>query len=311
MPIVQEHLIGCKTGKGKKQLLIAIGGMHGNEIAGIQAIERVLDVLKNSSKPFNGTFVGLIGNVQAIKAGKRYLHSDLNRIWDEANVLLAQSATDFSKIPDHLMLKQLHLTIEHFTTQGFDEICIIDLHTTSANGGVFIVCPDEEQHKKMISRLHVPVILNLEQKLKGTAMQYFWQQQMVSFAFEGGNHYSPQSVDKMESALWLCLEYMGCVKRKDFDNIEYHDLRLIHATEELPHFCKVVEHHYIAPGDAFAMEPGFTNFQPVARGTLLAHDKNGPIRSSYDGFVLMPLYQSQGSDGYFLIKQLTQRAPLA
>ena len=35
----EEHIIGEVIGEGKQQLILAIGGMHGNERGGIQAIE--------------------------------------------------------------------------------------------------------------------------------------------------------------------------------------------------------------------------------------------------------------------------------
>ncbi|MGB0432056.1 MAG: hypothetical protein ACPGLV_16395 [Bacteroidia bacterium] len=46
----------------------------------------------------------------------------------------------------------------------------------------------------------------------------------------------------------------------------------------------------------------FLNFQKIEKGTLLATDKNGPIYCEQDCFMLMPLYQKQGSDGFFLIE---------
>ena len=248
--------------------------------------------------------MGLSGNLLALRHQQRYLKNDLNRIWTEIDFELANSISEPIEHPDHFQLKTLNSTIDHYLGLGYDEVCIIDLHTTSANGGVFIACPDDESHKKMIKRLHVPVILDLADDLKGTAMQHFWDKGIISFAFEGGNHNSPDSVDRIESAIWLCLEYMGCIDRHEFDNVEYHDLRLIHATDELPHFCKLIKHHYINENDEFVMEPGFSNFQKVKKGTLLAHDKNGPIYCNEDCYILMPLYQKQGSDGFFLIKQL-------
>jgi len=38
----------------------------------------------------------------------------------------------------------------------------------------------------------------------------------------------------------------------------------------------------------------------VRAGTLLARDKAGEIRAREDGIVVMPLYQGQGEDGFFL-----------
>jgi succinylglutamate desuccinylase len=303
MSFNSEHLIDEKIGKGRKQLLIAIGAMHGNERAGIEAIERVFKVLNHTQKGFNGAFVGLKGNLFALRHEKRFIKNDLNRIWTESDFEIAEKCTNAIEFPDHYQLKTLKKAIEHYLKMGYEDIVIIDLHTTSATGGVFIACPNDETHTKMIKRLHVPVIPNLVDDLKGTAMQHFWDNNIVSFAFEGGNHYNPDSANKMESALWLCLEYLGHVDRHEFDNVEYHDLRLIHATEGLPHFCNIIQHHSIDPGDNFKMEPGFTNFQPISKGTLLASDKNGPIYCPEDCFMLMPLYQEQGTDGFFLVKQ--------
>ena len=60
----------------------------------------------------------------------------------------------------------------------------------------------------------------------------------------------------------------------------------------------------IREGDDFVMEPGFTNFQPVERGQTLARDRRGPILARESGQILMPLYQKQGTDGFFLVRQV-------
>ena len=52
------------------------------------------------------------------------------------------------------------------------------------------------------------------------------------------------------------------------------------------------------------MEPGFTNFQSVRRGELLAHDRIGAIKASETGLILMPLYQKLGNDGFFLVREV-------
>jgi succinylglutamate desuccinylase len=50
------------------------------------------------------------------------------------------------------------------------------------------------------------------------------------------------------------------------------------------------------------MLPGFNNFDKIVKGQPLAKDKNGPIYASIDGYILMPLYQKQGEDGFFIIQ---------
>ena len=303
----EEHIIGEVIGEGRNQLIIAIGGMHGNERGGIQAIERVIKVLNSAGHSFHGKLIGLRGNPRALEQNVRFLHSDLNRIWTKDDLDFAYTEFDPLQHAEHLALRHLHELIESEASE-YDEVVIVDFHTTSAIGGVFIACPDEEINKRLVRRLHVPVILNLARDLAGTAMQYYWDKNLVAFAFEGGNHYAAEAIDKMESSLWLILEFMQCIDRHEFDNVEYHDLRLIHATEGLPHFCKLIGHHKIHVGDDFKMLPGFKNFQRIHRGQHLADDAKGAIYAQTDGLILMPLYQEKGSDGFFIIEELLQHS---
>jgi succinylglutamate desuccinylase len=51
------------------------------------------------------------------------------------------------------------------------------------------------------------------------------------------------------------------------------------------------------------MLPGFRNFDPVREGQLLA--RSGPqlareVRAPWSGTLIMPRYQGQGLDGFFL-----------
>jgi succinylglutamate desuccinylase len=52
------------------------------------------------------------------------------------------------------------------------------------------------------------------------------------------------------------------------------------------------------------MQPDYKNFQAVEKGELLALDKHGEIRADEDGLILMPLYQKQGDDGFFLVRRI-------
>jgi len=62
-------------------MLIVLGGIHGNEPAGLLALEPLIDGLALAA----GDFVALSGNRAALAAGVRYIERDLNRGWsDEA-----------------------------------------------------------------------------------------------------------------------------------------------------------------------------------------------------------------------------------
>ena len=50
------------------------------------------------------------------------------------------------------------------------------------------------------------------------------------------------------------------------------------------------------------MVEGYVNFQRVKQGQMLAASAHGDVRARFPGLILMPLYQSQGDDGFFLVR---------
>jgi succinylglutamate desuccinylase len=50
----------------------------------------------------------------------------------------------------------------------------------------------------------------------------------------------------------------------------------------------------------FKMFPGFQNFSPIRKGEPLATDRHGIVYAPNGGCILMPLYQGQGNDGFFI-----------
>ena len=62
---------------------------------------------------------------------------------------------------------------------------------------------------------------------------------------------------------------------------------------------EVVSRFAITPEQGFTMVPGFRNVDYARASQLLARDNNGEIRAESDGVIILPLYQGQGSDGFF------------
>ncbi|NIP82429.1 MAG: aspartoacylase, partial [Gemmatimonadetes bacterium] len=55
----------------------------------------------------------------------------------------------------------------------------------------------------------------------------------------------------------------------------------------------------------FIMDPGYTSFQQVEAGQRLGHWGDGrPVVAPEGGRLLMPLYQEQGDDGFFLTRDV-------
>ena len=62
--------------------------------------------------------------------------------------------------------------------------------------------------------------------------------------------------------------------------------------------------HPVLPDDGFVMEPGRDNVGRMRAGELLARDHHGEIPPPYDGMLLLPLYQAQGENGFFLGREI-------
>jgi len=307
-----ERIIGRHTGQTKGPLLICIGGIHGNEPAGIQALDILFKLIEiepetNPEFTFKGRLLGLRGNTKAIRQSTRYLERDLNRLLTPENVQRAKAAAREKLRPEEQEMLELITTIEEEVAEYQpDRVIVLDLHTTTAFGGIFSIATDEPESERIAVELHAPVIKGMMAGIQGTTLHYFNKENLgvdtVTVVFESGQHEETLSVNRAIAAIINCMRTVGCVRAEDVEN--RHDALLIEYSKGLPKVLNLLYCHEITEKDKFKMMPGYKNFQTVKEGELLAHDKEGPIYAQSDGFILMPLYQPQGEDGFFLIEAL-------
>lgn len=300
-----KRIIGEYTQKINGPLLICTAGVHGNEIAGIKALERVFKKLEEKQIAIKGSFIGLIGNIEAIKVDKRFIERDLNRIWDRDHMefIKASPINELTRTEDKEQ-KALIEIINNYLHKPHTRFLFLDLHTTSASGGVFSIASDNHVSKDLALKLKVPVIISFEDVLKGTTLNYFNHLGLEAIGFEAGQHYDESSIDNIEAAVMLLLAEEGCIEESTLPELEIYHKLLENIGKGLPKLVEFRYRHDIKQDDHFKMEPGFSNFQKVNAGTLLAHDIHGEIRAKENGMILMPLYQKQGEDGFFIIKPI-------
>jgi len=307
-----ERIIGSYTGHEKGPLLIVFGAMHGNEPAGVKALEMMFKMLEvepvtNPEFQFCGKLVGLIGNVRAREKGLRYINRDLNRQWTQENITKVQNSKIEDLDEEELELRELLEVVHHeIETYQPEKLVFLDLHTTTAYGGIFSIPQENEESVRIAIELHAPVIKGLLKGVKGTTLHYFtnenFEPETVAVTFESGQHNEEISVNRAIAALTNCMRTIGCVQEAHVEN--RHDSILMEYSKGLPKIAQLITIHSIQPEDHFEMAPNYKNFQSVKKGDVLAFDKNGKIKAVEDGLILMPLYQKQGDDGFFLIKTL-------
>jgi len=316
-----DRVIGVYTQNRVGNQLIFFSGIHGNEPSGVRALQRVFAHLHKHRPSFRGSVVGLAGNPPALAQGKRYLDQDLNRLFDlerlraldqqesqqgrDVNAVLRPEAALPAQTPlcgelrEALELYRITERLVHSGTPT--QRIFVDLHATSAAGGGFSVIRDTEANREIAARMHLPLIFGLETQLQATLMNMMYRLGLTGIVFEGGQIGSAEALDVHTAGIWTLMAGLGCLHPKDVPDYRRHVNRMIDAAEGLPKAVQTCYRHALQPGDGFVMQPGYTNFYPVSQGDVLAHDRNGPVLAPRDGLLLMPLYQEQGEDGFFLV----------
>ena len=311
-----KRIIGQYNGSEEGALVIAIGAMHGNEPAGVKALEKLFKMLtdepkRNPNFRFHGRLVGIIGNTRAYKQGKRFIEKDLNRQFPNERFDLKEKKETPQYIDlfnEDLELKELLQCIENeIVMHNPKKLIVLDLHTTSASGGVFTIVGEDAESFLIATELHAPVLTGFIKGLGGTSLHYFKTENMgiptVALSFEAGQHEDAISVYRAVAWLVNALRAIGCVAEHDVES--RHEEILRGYARNLPKVVQLIDSHKITNEDNFKMLPNFKNFQPVKKGEILATDKKGDITAPEDCLILMPLYQPQGSDGFFLVRAIS------
>jgi predicted deacylase len=293
-----RHLLGRRVDRATGPLLVCVAGLHGNEPAGVAALRRVLAELERSPEPLAGGVAAYAGNLGALAAGERFLDRDLNRLWSPE--ALARAARGDDNCRELAALAGLDAALAGELAAARGPVFLLDLHTTSGAGPSFAVLDDSLANRRFALALAVPLVLGLEEELAGTLVFHWTERGVTCVAFEGGQHDDPESVARCEAATWLALAAADILPRALRARAEASRRRLRAQRGAAPQLVEVTYRHRIAPGDDFRMLPGFASFDRVAAGQELAVDRSGPVRSPWRGRLLMPLYQPQGEDGFFL-----------
>lgn len=281
--------------------LMVLAGIHGNEPAGVVALQRVLGRLQELEVPVRGRVVGLAGNLSALADGRRFLDRDLNRGWSAAAIEAMRRRLPQDLSPEDREQQALLQAFEGVLHTASGPLVYLDLHSSSADGAPFLCLADTIDNRRLGLATGIPIILGIEETIDGASLEWFAQRGILAIAAEGGQHTRAETIANHEALLWLVAVHLGIVPADRVD-LAPHRERLRAAASSVPAIVEIVRRHAITADDAFVMEPGFTNFSAVRRGQRLARDRRGEILAPSDCRVLLPLYQKLGDDGFFLAR---------
>jgi succinylglutamate desuccinylase len=299
-----ERVIGRFVGDPDGPSLIAVGSIHGNETSGRIALERVAEFLRTSNVRINGRIYLFTGNVRASEESVRFIDADLNRRWTREHILTNTPPRTPSYIisedrEQHELLRLFHDVLG----SAADEVYALDLHSTSATGLPFATVGDTMRNRRFVMQMPVNIVLGIEEQLEGTMLEFLNNEGAVTLGFEAGQHDAASSVGNHEALVLVALVHSGIIQKEDLARYDEYMERLARATQQ-PRIIEVRHREAITTSDDFKMEPGFRNFDPVTKGQKLATNRNGDITSPESGMIMMPLYQKQGEDGFFIVREV-------
>jgi len=315
-----NRVLGRLRGRPGGPLLLVTVGIHGNEPAGIAAARLVLERLQGEHTPLHGELLVLLGNRAALQQHQRYVQRDLNRGWTDDNLARLRSLrtearngakhVSSASQPAHVAaeaedLEQLEL-LELLEPALADArtVFTLDLHTTSATGFPFSIVAGSPGSSDFALGMALPSLRGILERVDGLLAEYLGRRGCIALAVEGGQNEDARSIERLQSVLTVALAWTGVVESADLPDLAQHRERLQASSVGLPRVIEIHRRHALGPGDDFRMEPGFANLQRIRGGTLLARDRHGEIRAEQDGWLIFPLYQSQGDDGFFLGREL-------
>lgn len=304
-----RRIIGKIEGNQPGPCIIFFASIHGNEPSGYTALTRFFDpaIARNISGRLRGTVIGITGNIKGLKEGKRFIKEDLNRIWTPENLDRVSNKPELFSEYEYAEMRDLYAEINNILTGDASNYYFIDLHTTSGATIPFVIMNDSLQNRALASFFPIPVVLGIEEYLEGTIMDYINDLGVPAIGLEAGQHDDLESAEIHFASIWVALVATGCLGEKEVRGYKtYCDRLRFAAGDESKNFYEVVHLEHVHPQQKFAMSKGYSNFDRVKKGDVLALKNGREIAAEYHGKIFMPLYQSQGREGFFIIRKINK-----
>lgn len=292
------RIIGTYETGNSGPLLFITASIHGNEPAGFLALEKVFEILNKERPEIKGTVVGVTGNRKALQKNTRYIDEDLNRTWTEKNI--SNHLTNSHEKKEMFSIIEV---LKKYPKKDFPQRYFLDCHTTSADSEPYISVQVVNDNDEWAHLFPTYIIRGFSDIVDGSIDKYESQMGMTGFTFEAGQHESPAAIAHHIGMIWHTISYACHLNLTDLATYPKEAVLLEEKRNQRKTF-EIIYRYGIADDDQFKMQPGFENFQRIKKEELLAYHNGNPVYSQWDDYIFMPLYQTQGNDGFFVVQQV-------
>lgn len=292
------RMLGKYEGEKGGPLLLVTAGVHGNEPSGVRALQEVFRELEEKKPRMKGTFIGIAGNQEGLQQNQRFIDEDLNRTWTDEKLQRDPTTHEEKEMQEIIQI------LKDYGPDKYPQRYFVDCHTTSSSSLPYISVQDVGGNNEFAHRFPVYIVKGFSDIVDGSIDKYFSKNGLTGFTFEGGQHEAEETQRNQESLIWLALKKACDLELEGLSC--YPGCYEVFARQypEGQKTFEIIHRHGLEKGDSFEMRPGFENFEQIQDDQLLALQNGKEIRSRWDATIFMPLYQSQGNDGFFIIKEV-------
>jgi succinylglutamate desuccinylase len=248
--------------------VVFFSGIHGNEVSGVHAVEKLLFDFFGGSKFLKRGSLSLVrANEQGLAVEKRYITLNMNRLFrKEYGARLDRSCYEFLRTQQ---LKPLLESCDYF----------LDFHSAPFAQKPFLVA--EQKAVSFFSELGIAQIITGWSKFSagsigGDAENYAGSHGALAATLESGSHFDKSAIDISCSTATSMLQRLEMIER----------------TEEWPVTEPMVVDMYAVVTKDFAdfrYDGEATNFQLIKSGEVYAYQNGRPLTVTEDSYLLIPM----------------------
>lgn len=245
--------------------IVIMGGVHGNELCGVRAIEQCNVV------PRKGKITLILANLEAIEKNVRFIENDLNRSFnlteETKEIRIANELKPFLKEADALL----------------------DLHASSSKDSEpFAIC--QPQSLDVVRYLPVTkVVTNIDKFHAGSTDEYMNKQNKIGICVECGYMLDESSVEVATRAIQSFCVALGVLSRDVSPTSSQCVYRVTSQIRSI---------------QTFVPDKEFADFEFVPKGFFLGKDGNADMYSEKDMYVIFVRKSNPGGES-FLALELT------
>lgn len=257
--------------------LVILGGVHGNEICGIQLI----DLLKGLHIE-RGRLILAYGNPRAIGERTRLTAENLNRMF-----LPDDQLSSFQRISyEYERSRQLMPFLDQADV-------LLDVHSSNTLESIpFVIAEQPGAAVASVLPVHIRCF-GFDAMHPGSTDGYMNRRSRIGICLECGSNDAPDAFERARRGSFALMSYLQMISSQE-GSVTFSSQTVFQAYSI-----------YKTRTEHFSLRRPYADFAPIKRGEIMADDGDHPVYSEFDQHIIFarPQLKKRGEDGFVLLKQ--------